>query len=100
MTRREQILMAVIAAAFVLLAFLPALGNAYLLTLGISNAMYGVLATSWAMFSGPTHYISLATAAFFGIGTYTVGLGLESLPFPVLVLIAGGAAALQEHDAR
>jgi branched-chain amino acid transport system permease protein len=56
--------------------------------------MYVVLCTAWSLFSGPTHYISLATAAFFGIGTYTVGLGLETLPFPALVLIAGGAAAL------
>ena len=97
MTRREQIGMAVIAAAFVALAFLPALGNAYLLTLGISIAMYGVLATSWAMFSGPTHYISLATAAFYGLGAYTVGSGIEHLPYVVLVLISavgGGLLAL------
>ena len=97
MTRREQIGMAVIAAAFVALAFLPALGNAYLLTLGISIAMYGVLATSWAMFSGPTHYISLATAAFYGLCAYTVGSGIEHLPYVVLVLISavgGGVLAL------
>lgn len=97
MSRREKIGMAVIAAAFVLLAFLPALGNAYLLTLGISIAMYGVLATSWAMFSGPTHYISLATAAFYGLGAYTVGSGIEHLPYVVLVLISavgGGLLAL------
>ncbi len=37
--------------------------------------MYAVLCTAWTLFSGPTHYISLATAAFFGLGTYTVGLG-------------------------
>ena len=97
MTRREKILLAVFAAAFVVLAFLPALGNAYLLTLGISIAMYGVLATSWAMFSGPTHYISLATAAFYGLGAYTVGAGIEHLPYAVLVLISavgGGVLAL------
>lgn len=97
MTRREKILLAAFAAAFVVLAFLPALGNAYLLTLGISIAMYGVLATSWAMFSGPTHYISLATAAFYGLGAYTVGSGIEHLPYAVLVLISalgGGVLAL------
>ena len=97
MSRRERVWMAVIAAAFVALAFLPALGNAYLLTLGISIAMYGVLATSWAMFSGPTHYISLATAAFYGLGAYTVGAGIDHLPYAVLVLIAavgGGVLAL------
>ena len=33
-----------------------------------------MLATAWALFSGPTHYISLATVAFFGIGAYTVAV--------------------------
>ena len=56
--------------------------------------MYAALCTSWTLFSGPTHYISLATAAFFGLGTYTVGLGLDHLPFPVLVLIGGAVAAV------
>ena len=46
-------------------------------------------------FPGPTHYVSLATAAFFGLGTYAIGLGLDHLPFPVLVLIGrrGGGDA-------
>jgi branched-chain amino acid transport system permease protein len=97
MTSREKIVMALLAAAFVALAFLPWVGNAYLLTLGISVAMYGVLATSWAMFSGPTHYISLATAAFYGLGAYTVASGIEHLPYVVLVAISalgGGVLAL------
>jgi branched-chain amino acid transport system permease protein len=51
--------------------------------------MFTVLATSWALFSGPTHYISLATAAFFGIGMYTVGIGLGAMPYPMLVVLAG-----------
>jgi branched-chain amino acid transport system permease protein len=97
MSRRETWIFASVAAAFVLLAFLPQWGNAYLLTLAISAAMYGVLATSWALFSGPTHYISLATAAFYGLGAYTVGSGIEHLPYAALLLIAamaGGVLAL------
>ena len=35
--------------------------------------MYAALCTAWTLFSGPTHYVSLATAAFFGLGTYAVG---------------------------
>lgn len=75
-------------------ALLPLIDTGYWLSLGVTIAMYTVLATSWALFSGPTHYISLATAAFFGIGMYVVGGGIELLPMPVLVLIAGvlGAA--------
>ena len=56
--------------------------------------MFTVLATSWTLFSGPTNYISLATAAFFGIGMYVVGGGLTYLPFPALVVVAAIAGAL------
>ncbi|MCH8183656.1 MAG: branched-chain amino acid ABC transporter permease [Proteobacteria bacterium] len=56
--------------------------------------MYTVLATSWALFSGPTHYISLATAAFFGLGMYVAGVGVDLLPFPVLVLLAAAGGAV------
>jgi branched-chain amino acid transport system permease protein len=56
--------------------------------------MYAALCTAWTLFSGPTHYISLATAAFFGIGAYTVGVGIDAAPFPVLVALAGLIAAL------
>ena len=37
---------------------------------------------------GPTRYISLATAAFFGIGAYTVAVLGEMLPWPLVLLIA------------
>lgn len=70
-------------------ALLPLTGSGYWLGLGLNIAMFTVLATSWALFSGPTHYISLATAAFFGLGTYTVGLGFETLPYWSLVALAG-----------
>ena len=47
-----------------------------------------------ALFSGPTNYIALSTAAFFGIGMYIVGGGLPYLPFPALVVVAAVAGAL------
>lgn len=59
-----------------------------MLTIGVTIAMYTVLSTSWALFSGPTHYISLATAAFYGVGTYTTGIGIEHLPYWILPFIA------------
>jgi branched-chain amino acid transport system permease protein len=96
-TARDRWIFAAVALAFAILAFVPALDNAYYTTLAISIAMYGVLATSWALFSGPTHYISLATAAFYGLGAYSVGLGIETLPYALLLLIAavgGGVLAL------
>jgi branched-chain amino acid transport system permease protein len=80
-----------------LLAYFPFVADGYQLSLGISILNYAVLATAWAMFSGPTRYVSLATTAFFGLGAYTVAVLGEVLPWPVVVLIAaaiGGVAAL------
>ena len=85
------------ALAFIVLGFLPWVGSPYVMTMAVSVAMFGVLATSWALFSGPTHYISLATGAFYGIGSYVVASGIEVLPYPVLLLLAaalGGVLAL------
>jgi len=75
---------AVIAA----LAGFPAIAAGYHLALGISLLYFTVLATAWALFSGPTHYISLATAAFFGIGAYTTAVLTEILPWPLVLLAA------------
>ncbi len=94
MTSREKRVLALAGLAFGVAALLPLLDTGYWLSVGVSIAIYTVLATSWALFSGPTHYISLATAAFYGIGMYTVGTGVGVLPFPVLLVIAAilGAA--------
>ena len=97
MSAREKRIAALVVAAFIALIFLPWVAGAYLMTLAISVAMYTVLATSWALFSGPTHYISLATGAFYGIGAYVVASGIAVMPYPVLVLVAavtGGVLAL------
>jgi branched-chain amino acid transport system permease protein len=55
--------------------------------------MYVILTMSWAMFSGPTGYLSLAPAAFFGVGIYTSALLYSEkwalLPLPVVIIIAG-----------
>ena len=93
MNRRELSALVGGATAFAAAACLPLLSSGYWLSIGVSIAMYTVLATSWALFSGPTHYISLATAAFFGVGMYVVGGGVGALPFPALVLLAAVAGA-------
>ena len=73
---------------------LPVFDTGYWLSIGVSIAMYTVLATSWTLFSGPTKYIALSTAAFFGIGMYVVGAGLTYVPFPVLVALPASLAAV------
>ena len=74
--------------AIAALAAVPLFASGYHLALGISLLYFTVLATAWAMFSGPTHYISLATAAFFGIGAYTTAALPDLLPIPLVLLIA------------
>lgn len=97
MNRNDLLRWLAVAAAFLLLALLPLLpGNDRLMALAVPMAMYAVLATSWALFSGPTRYISLATAAFYGLGAYTVANGLDAFSYPALLLLAallGGLVA-------
>jgi branched-chain amino acid transport system permease protein len=80
------------------LAAMPWLLSDFLLSLTLSCLMYAGLAVSWAMFSGATHYLSLATAAFFGLGAYVTAWGIAVLPWPVVVagggLVAAAFAAL------
>jgi branched-chain amino acid transport system permease protein len=82
----------------VLLATLPLYGSLYMVILMISILMYVILTVSWVMFSGPTGYLSMASAAFFGIGIYASALLVPNtgpvLPLLVVVLIGGLASGL------
>lgn len=77
-------------AAVALLAAVPLVADSYRLSLAIGIMNYTVLATAWALFSGPTRYVSLATVAFFGIGAYTVAVLGETTAWPLVLLIALG----------
>jgi branched-chain amino acid transport system permease protein len=86
--------LAVVMAA---LAAFPLVANGYYLALGVSILSYVVLATAWALFSGPTRYVSLATVAFFGIGAYTMAVLSEAMPVAGVIAVAaaiGVAVAL------
>ena len=78
---------------FVVAALVPLVADGYALQLSISIVMYTALATSWLLFSGPTNYIALSTAAFFGIGMYTVAGGIDIIPYPLLIVLAAIAGA-------
>ena len=64
----------------------------YPVVLMSSILMYVVLTVSWVLFSGPTGYVSLAPAAFFGIGIYVSAILGKILPFPMVVIIGGLAS--------
>jgi branched-chain amino acid transport system permease protein len=70
---------------FVLLAFVPLYAPGYTPVLMSSILMYVILTLSWVMFSGPTAYMSLAPAAFFGVGIYTSAIIGVKLPFPIVI---------------
>jgi branched-chain amino acid transport system permease protein len=61
----------------------------YTVILLSSVMMYIILSMSWTMFSAPTGYVSLATAAFFGAGIYTTALLGKAMPLPMLMLMGG-----------
>jgi branched-chain amino acid transport system permease protein len=75
-----------------LLATSPLYTPGYFVVLGSSIFMYIVITVSWVIFSGPTGYISLASAAFFGVGIYTSAIVGRALPL-LLVIGIGGLAS-------
>ena len=92
MSRKEILAWSASACVLLGLALLPRwLEGDYYLSLMISILMYCVLATSWALFSGPTRYVSLATVAFFGLGAYVTAVFGEQLPWAAVLSIAAGA---------
>jgi branched-chain amino acid transport system permease protein len=74
--------------AFIVLAFAPLFTKAYYLALLTSVLCWIGLAISWHFFSGTTKYVSLGSAAFFGIGVYITAIFSKSLPFPLVLLLA------------
>jgi len=77
----------------VILLTLPLYAAGYYISLLVTILMYAILAVSWIIFSGYTGYISLAVAAFFGIGSYMTVILWPALPFP-LIIILGGLASM------
>lgn len=73
---------------FVVLAFVPLFSKTYYQALLTSVLCWIGLALSWHFFSGTTKYVSLGSAAFFGIGVYVTAIFIKYLPFPLVLLLA------------
>src|SRR5919201_1352496 len=80
MTARGTIAVAALAVLVALLAAVPSLLSDYGLGFMVTLMCYLVFTIAWALFSGTTRYVSLATAAFFGLGAYTVAMLVKELP--------------------
>jgi len=74
---------------FIVLALAPFFATTYHLALLRSVLCWIGLAVSWHFFSGTTKYISLGSAAFFGVGAYITAIFSGILPFPLVLLLAG-----------
>ncbi|HUU64805.1 MAG TPA: branched-chain amino acid ABC transporter permease [Dehalococcoidales bacterium] len=73
----------------VLLATLPLYAAEYTVILLTAILMYIAITVSWTIFSGPTRYISLASAAFFGVGIYTSAILGKAFPLLAVIGIGG-----------
>jgi branched-chain amino acid transport system permease protein len=93
-TSKKSFSLGLIGVILVLLATLPLYAAGYTPIQLTSIFMYIILAVSWTLFSGPTGYMSLATAAFFGVGIYTAAFLGEVLPLPVFIAAGGLASSI------
>jgi branched-chain amino acid transport system permease protein len=75
---------------FIALALLPTLmPESYWITRISEYMRYAILTIGWVLFSGPTGYMSLATAAFYGLGFYMAAILNGPLPFAAVIIISG-----------
>jgi len=88
-TSKNTLAMGLWLLILVLSAAAPLYASVYTVVLLTSVLMYVTIAVSWTLFSGPTGYISLASAAFFGAGIYTSAVSGNALPLPVVIVLGG-----------
>ena len=86
--------LAVFAAVAAILALVPWVASSYMVSFLLLMFANIALATAWSFFSGATRYISLATAAFFGIGIYTLAITHVYIPVGFALLAAAAIGFL------
>jgi branched-chain amino acid transport system permease protein len=88
-THRKLVLVGFLLLILGFMSTFPLYAGAYDVRVLTFILIYVVLAVSWAMFSGTTGYMSLAPAAFFGLGIYAMALLQKELPFAVIIALGG-----------
>jgi branched-chain amino acid transport system permease protein len=97
MTTGGKIAAVALAMLVALLAAVPWFLSDYGLGFMVNLMCYLVLTIAWTLFSGTTRYVSLATAAFFGLGAYTVAMLVKEMPIYAtfgIALVLGTVMAL------
>jgi branched-chain amino acid transport system permease protein len=92
--RRAALAIGALVLLVAVLAAVPWLLSDYELSLMVNVMGYLVLTIAWALFSGTTRLVSLATAAFFGVGMYTVAMLVKVLPLYATFAVAAGVGAV------
>ena len=90
--KRSLVSWVIALSLLALLAAAPLYAPGYPVILLTSILLNIILTLSWVMFSGPTGYISLATAAFVGVGIYTSAILGNHLSLIVVVILGGLAS--------
>jgi branched-chain amino acid transport system permease protein len=94
-SKNRIIAMVVLAVIFVILVLIPTfMPGSYWITRLSEYMRYAILTIGWVLFSGPTGYMSLATAAFYGLGFYMAAILNGPLPFAVVIILSGIIAFL------
>jgi branched-chain amino acid transport system permease protein len=88
-THRKLLWVGFLVLILIFITTFPLYARSYDVRVLTTMLMYVILAVSWTLFSGATGYMSLAPAAFFGLGIYSVALLQDYVPFPVII-VAGG----------
>jgi branched-chain amino acid transport system permease protein len=91
---KAKVATVLIVLCTVALAIVPLFLSDYFISVFILLFANIALATAWSFFSGTTRYISLATAAFFGIGIYALAISHVYVPVPVALVAAAVVAFL------
>jgi branched-chain amino acid transport system permease protein len=80
------------AAAALLLAALPWLGDPVLIQFGTEALLLAVLAQSWNILGGFAGYASFGNSVFYGLGTYGTAIAMAQFGLPFGAGLAIGAA--------
>lgn len=89
LTANKYLSLAGLAIIFLFLAVLPTWYDGYNITLLTEIMKFVILTVAWVMFSGPSGYMSLATAAFYGLGFYLAAILSGDVPFVAIIILAG-----------
>ncbi|MBP1729797.1 MAG: hypothetical protein H6Q55_226 [Deltaproteobacteria bacterium] len=86
---RGRQLAILLGSIVLLLCLVPLAASDYHVSLVLDVLMWVALTESWIILSGYTGYISLGHSAFYGLGAYLMAMTVTSLPYGLVVILAG-----------